>query len=367
VWLLAAILVANVVASVANSPALRYSLLQCANLASAWIIYPVVLTALDSKDDVQEMIDNSLMAASIAAVLAIVAFAAALAGLSVGGADVSRTAAESLTQPFGAFGTMIEPNILGSYCAAHLVLAIGLLSREGPALSAKRRRLARIAAVACSVAVVLAFTRAAWLGAIAGLVILVLADSRSLAARVRVILVPAAVVLAAGLLVLALPGTASAFLRVKITNLVNPQSPTAVLRLLTYSLAFDQTAAHPIIGWGTFTFAPLVAEGADFAQYAGWRSIWITNFLLLALHDTGIIGLVLWIALLGSLLVPGWRASRPTQHAPRDSAVAASLTAALGTLVIPFLLTTGFSLGYPWLLAGILGAHLRVTRKTESE
>ncbi len=365
-WL-GAILAVNLVASLANSPARQYSLLQCANLASAWVIYVILVNFLQSREDITEMITASLLAASVCSALAIAGFLFALAGFSIGGADLSTSSAESLTHPFGAFGTMLEPNILGSYCAAHLVLAVGVLALERGRLSIRGRWRVRIAATLCSVAVVISFTRSAWIGLAFGLVFLAVMAGNITARRARYLMMPVGAIAVSALLVLLLPGSAADFLRDKITNLLNPESPTAVLRLLTYALAIEQTRVHPVMGWGTFTFAPLAAQGADFAQYAGWRSIWITNFLLLALHDTGVIGLVLWVLLLGSLLVPGWKMTRALgRYHIDDAARAAVLTAALATLLIPFLATTGFSLGYPWVLAGLLGAHRKVTLARES-
>jgi hypothetical protein len=146
---------------------------------------------------------------------------------------------------------------------------------------------------------------------------------------------------------------------------VNLQSQTAVIRGITYSMALDQTTVHPWIGWGTFTFAPLTAEGADFQQFENWKNLWIGNYLLLALHDTGIVGLGLWCGLLWSIVARGVRAVRAA--APADAgALAIALTTAVSSLLIPFLTTSGFSLGYPWLLIGLLGAHCGLTRQRRS-
>jgi len=41
--------------------------------------------------------------------------------------------------------------------------------------------------------------------------------------------------------------------------------------------------------------APLTAEGVDFQRFENWRNLWIGNYVLLAVHDTGVVGLGLWI------------------------------------------------------------------------
>ncbi len=130
---------------------------------------------------------------------------------------------------------------------------------------------------------------------------------------------------------------------------------------MTYSLALDQTATHPIVGWGTFTFAPLTAQGNDFQQFESWRNFWIGNFALLALHDTGAMGLLLWCGMLWSSIARGARAAVALRSIDVHASIhALALVGAVVSLLIPFLTTTGFSMGYPWLLIGLLGAHGRL-------
>ena len=359
-WL-AAILGANVIASLANSPALSYSLVQCANLASAWCIYLLVLNAADAAGDLDALFRGLLWAGSAACAMGIGAFALASAGVSVGGAEVSTSAVQNLTRAFGAYGTMVEPNILGSFSAALLVITMTLMAAGGEYRASNATALVRYTAALSGVALVLSFTRSAWLGAMAGAAFVAVAGGRLLGFDLRRFVKPALLVLAVVVAVLLLPGSTGDFLSFKLQNLVNFASQTAVFRLLTYSLALEQTMQHPLIGSGTYTFAPLVAQGNDFMQYEGWRNLWIGNYLLLALHDTGIVGLVLWIGMLWSVLAGGLRATRRLreQH-PALATRTLALTAAVATLLIPFLATTGFSLGYTWLIIGLLGGHARL-------
>jgi O-antigen ligase len=328
------------------------------------MIYLVIVNYVRTAELLRAMVVRALLAATIASAVAVLAFMGASLGLSIPGADLSSGAALDLTRPFGAFGTMVEPNILGSYCAAFLVLGYGLYLAMRNEEDSNLRRLGRWTSLTCAVALVVSFTRSAWIGALVGIVVLAVLTRRLEGVSLRRVLVPVAVVVGAAALVLLIPGTASAFLLYKITNILNPESPTVIWRLLTSVLALDQTSVHPIIGHGTFSFAPLVAEGTDFARYAGWRSIWISNFLLLALHDTGVIGLALWVALLWALIAPGWRAARNPAGSATD--FSAPLTAAFVALLLPFLATTGFSLGYPWLLAGLLGAQAQLKTANEN-
>jgi hypothetical protein len=363
-WWLGGILAMNVLATVLNSPARTYSLLQCSSLAATWVIYVLLVNMLDTPDAVAKFFRRMLWAAIAGSVVGIAAFLSASAGLDLGGAEVSRLAAERLTQAYGAYGVMVEPNIFGSFTAAALVVSTVLivgLPRDG---SAKNElRLAAWTAATSAVGLVLSFTRAAWLGALLGFVFCILAAGRRWTrhGRRRRLGKPLAVMAAVIIVLLLAPGPAGTLFRFKLLNLVNLQSQTAVLRLLSYSMALDQTIVHPIVGWGTFTFAPLAAQGADFQQFDNWRNLWIGNFALLALHDTGAIGLLLWGGMLWSVLRRGLRAVaslRPVD--PQASIHAIALLGAVVSLLIPFLATTGFTLGYPWLLIGLLGAHARL-------
>ncbi|MGH7617850.1 MAG: O-antigen ligase family protein [Gemmatimonadaceae bacterium] len=361
-WWLAAILAANLVATALNSPARSYSLLQCASLASVWAIYALLANFLDTPAAAALFLRRILWAAIAGSAIGIGAFVLASLGLSAGGAEVSPLAAERLTRAFGAYGVMVEPNIFGSFTAATLVLSVVLLAglpRDGSATS--ELKLAGWAAGLSAVGLVLSFTRAAWLGAILGLLCCAAAAGRGWTRRSGRLIKPLVAVATIVLLLLLAPGSAGALFRFKLLNLVNLQSQTAVLRLVTYSMALDQTIVHPIIGWGTFTFAPLAAQGTDFQQFENWKNLWIGNFALLALHDTGAVGLVLWCGMLWSVIGRGVRtaaALRPTD--PTASLHAVALVGAVISLLVPFLTTTGFSLGYPWLLIGLLGAHAQL-------
>jgi O-antigen ligase len=358
-WFLAAILVLNVIASALHSPARSYSLLQCVNLATVWVIYLLLINFLDTREETELFLKRCIQSAMIAAAIGIVAYLLAIAGVGVGGAEVSAASVEHLTKAYGAYGTMVEPNLFGSFTASYLVLAIALLTlTKGTDAAISSRTFTWLAGLSAA-GLVLSFTRAAWLGAIAGVVFFAALASRSLKLRIRLprLLVPLSVGLAVVLLIAVSAGGGS-LLRFKLLNLFNFSSQTAVLRLATYALAASQVATHPIIGWGTFTFAPIIAEGADFQRLEGWRNLWIGNYLLLALHDTGAIGLLAWLGMLWTILAGGVRAAISARVSdPVGAARTVALTAAVATLLIPYLATTGFSLGFTWILMGLLGAY----------
>ena len=362
-WILLALLALNLASSVLNSPVRSYSVLQCLNLAATWSIYVVVTNELDDVRDLEKFLGYALWSALCACALGVAAFVLALGGLPVGGAEVSRSAAEHLTSAYGAYGAMIEPNILGSFSAGYLVLVSAMLMvRMGDRGSRISTRRLRWTAAATGTALVITFTRAAWLGAIVGVGCLaasshVKATVRFGPRRITLMLVSAAALVAVLLL---LPGNVGMLLRFKLTNLINPASQTAVVRLFMYGLAWEQTLRHPLIGTGTFSFAALSAQGADFQQFENWRHLWIGNYLLLAVHDTGVVGLMVWFALIATIVVRPLRVLRTTPHLGSEAVGRVlGLLAAVVSMLVAFLSTSGFSLGYSWLIIGMLAASCR--------
>ncbi|MES2178522.1 MAG: O-antigen ligase family protein [Gemmatimonadota bacterium] len=366
-WYLAAILAVNVVASALHSPAFGYSLAQCANLASAWITYPIVIMYLDSPEELELFFTRCMWAGFAATTAGVAAFVLGVAGVPVGGAEVSTRAAESFAVPYGAFGTMVEPNIFGSYAGAYLLLATAMFMVKSADETPRRERLLYALACSSALALVVSFTRSAWLAVVVAALIVLVPSARRLGFRAHRLIAPAIALVVCLIVLLLLPGDAGAFFRFKAMNLVNIASPTAATRVVIFALALQQSAAHPIIGWGTFTFAAIVAEGADFARYEGWRNLWVGNYLLLALHDTGVIGLGLWIGMLSSIVAPGFRAVRRLSETnPVLARRALALLASIASLLVAYLSTSAFTLAFFWLIAGVLAAHGRLANRLAS-
>jgi O-antigen ligase len=372
-WWLAALLAANVAASAVNSPVPSYSLLQCANLASVWIIYLPLINLLVTREELESCLHCWVWAGIIGSAIGIAAYLLALLDLPLGGAEVSQNAVEHLTNAYGAYGTLLEPNIFGSFTAAQLVLALALLAVTGPRVDANPHRpsarLLRTLAVLSAVGLLVSFTRAAWVGAIAALGLLLIVGRRAARLRIRTsrVVLGAGLAIAGGILLWFLPGSAGTLLRFKIANFVNIGSQTAALRLFDYLMALQQTADHPWLGYGTFTFAPLTLQGADFQRFENWQHLWIGNFLIQGLHDTGVVGLALWTGLLVAIFRRSISAIQRLRVVdPSSAGRLLGLTLSMVAIVIPFLATTGFSLGYSWLIIGLAGAYARLPHAAPS-
>jgi hypothetical protein len=352
----------NAVTTAFVSPSLGYSATQVVNLTATWAIYAVIVNCVETAEAADRVTAVYLWVMALAAVIGIAAFAAGIAGFPIGMANVEGNPLD-IGQPYGAFGTAVEPNIFGSMCQSAFVAAAAMLllgQRDEPPF---RRSYLWAILVVSGLGLLLSFTRGAWVGTMCGLLaVVVLAP---VIGR-RVSLVPLALPSVAAALGITWlwtsDGPAGVFFRYKVNNLFNPQSETATFRLVSYGLAWAQILEKPIFGWGTFTYAALLAQGSDVKELGVEHSLWIGNYVLLILHDTGIVGLLVFAALIVAVLRIGRHAAR-SLIAPRpQSAIAVlSLVASLCGLLVSFLASSGFTFTYPWVVIGLIGAYGRST------
>ena len=133
---------------------------------------------------------------------------------------------------------------------------------------------------------------------------------------------------------------------------------------LTHSL-FGLTLARTALGRGgrASTIALVLASNApdiDIVATAGGSAKYLEWHRGPTHGLPGVIGLGLWCGMLWSVVARAIRAVRALRaDAAGASDVTLALTTAVITMLIPFLATNGFSLGFPWLLIGLLGVSVR--------
>jgi O-antigen ligase len=259
---------------------------------------------------------------------------------------------------YSPFGTLFESNIFGSYVTAtSLLLTTFLLSSNGYA----RRGLLAISLALTLLAVALSLTRGAWAGLLVGMfLVMIFSEQRNWLKRVSVALV-AFVVLAVVVVAaiesadrLVFPQTEpNASPAVSITRLA--YFGTIGDRFDTYARALNDWRAHPWIGNGANAYAQ------KYVTPVGERD-WISNIEVMALHDTGIIGLVL-------LLAWGVWIMRDAIRALRTAAPGFMRVALLGLLIsfagllIAYQTTTAFWLGFTWIHLGLIRAGTLILRR----
>ena len=360
----------SIVSSALNSPVPGYSLAQTLNVASIWAVYLLLVNYLETPEDRSRFFRSYTASAVVACSVGILAFVLNAAGVPIGGAQTDSTTTETLAMAYGAYGTMYEPNIFGSYSQSAFLIGVGLLAvgSAAPIAGVTMQRVRLLVATAM-IALMLSFTRAAWIGTLAGLGIFIVLAARHFGVRIRLsrILAPIGAVAAGAIVMYFVPGPAGDFFRYKVANLVNIFSSTAIVRLMSYTLIMNNVLEHPVIGSGTYSFGPIVAGGADFRSFEGYQKLWIGNWVLMPLHDAGMLGLVAFLGAMIWLVRNGLRAVVALREAdPGAASRAFALTMAVMAVFIPYLTATGFTMGWSWMLLGMLGAEVRGARRVAS-
>jgi hypothetical protein len=223
--------------------------------------------------------------------------------------------------PYGRTQTFhLGPNAFGTTMAVALVMVLGF-SLEGP----KRRRLLWMAAaVVVTGALILTWSRGAWLGALVGVIVLAAVSStRRLGWRLLVL----ALLIAAVLPFLVAQWEAQAPTRVS----ENPEDPNS--RLTTWGVALRIVTDHPILGTGLNTFGLAYRRYKPPARRLGAPPHAHNIFLNFA-AETGLVGLVAFVAWLtsGTMAIWRWHARNPLGSSERtlSAIVLAALAALLG-------------------------------------
>jgi len=210
------------------------------------LLFWLVAQSLTGRDDVRALVWCLLASAYVVALAA--TFQSLLAGRLAGGVETAQT--------FGgwvrASGTFGNPILLGTYLAMVLPLAVEEAVAPG---SAVRRALAANVVAVVVVALLLTFSRAAWLGAGAGVALALAPRLRRSAAGRRAALGAVLAVLAlaaAGAAGAGPPVLATALARA--ASLATPFQGSGGTRLAIWRDTPGLVAARPLVGWGPDTF-----------------------------------------------------------------------------------------------------------------
>lgn len=136
--------------------------------------------------------------------------------------------------------------------------------------------------------------------------------------------------------------------------------PNTLTRVVQVSSAFEEVLKHPMLGGGTSSFQLAFdwqALGEEWEDQG-----WIGNTEMRVLHDTGLVGLVIFVAFLVSL----YRQSRKVLKLESNPELVALLASAL-VYCISFQATEGTLLAFPWVHLGLIGCAISVFSTSETE
>jgi len=249
-------------------------------------------------------------------------------------------------------GSQWEPNIFGSYCTSFAVMFLFYY------LDASHKNPAYLAGfLITTVGALLSLARQGWLCLIivGGLVLFqTLRRTRLRVKHLAPILASVAIAFIVGFSV-------SGDLSDRITSFSLDKAeddPTVVRRAGMLMLATRDIQEHPVLGLGTSSFQLLYIADSD-TTYQGLDNAWLGSFFFGIVHDTGAIGMILFLWLIVTLGRRAWRILTAPVHAAATTAVGA-LSAGVLVMLITYQFTDASTLAFTWIQFGLLVAALRV-------
>jgi hypothetical protein len=129
------------------------------------------------------------------------------------------------------------------------------------------------------------------------------------------------------------------------------QDQTVTQRMATLRRAAHDWTLHPIIGWGPGSYGQKYINTSNLPD-------WLGMLPLRVLHDTGIIGVILFTAFCVVLLRAALRALVISKDRTLRIMLVGHLVA-LSALFIAYVVTEGMQLFFPWLLIGLFASTIR--------
>ncbi len=237
-------------------------------------------------------------------------------GLNLAALGFRSQSRELSDSSFGVYrlgGTVGSPNSAGSYFAFLLPLVLAFRSMVNIRLG---RQLASLAFGIGLIALILTFSRGAWLAFAASLVALLFASGRYRIVSPRLALGAILITIA-----LAVPFRAEIASRITGSDAGAASSRVDLLRL-----SIPMIGEHPILGVGLNNYSVALPQYAG-PEFTGAFLSTVHNKFVLTWAETGIFALVALLAFLGAVLTAGFRLARSPD--PVIAVVAIALTAGL--------------------------------------
>jgi len=249
-------------------------------------------------------------------------------------------------------GSLWEPNIFGSYCTSFAVMFLFYF------LNGTRKNPWYLAGfLITTVASLLSLARQGWISLIFVGASILIYTQRTTKFRVKHLAPIVVSVVIAFVVGFAVMGNLSD--RIATFSLDTAQEdPTVVRRAGMIALAVQDIQEHPVLGLGTSSFQLLYIADSD-ATYTGLDNAWLGSFFFGIVHDTGVIGMILFLWLLVELGRRVRRVLAAPVRAPATTAVGA-LSAGVVVMLIAYQFTDASTLAFTWIQFGLLVAALRI-------
>lgn len=294
------------------------------------------------------------------------------------GAGISIAAASTVGEVTAAYGgaaakgraegIFSQPNELGAFTASIAVLALGLWLGSRTRV---RSVVAFLALLAVTSALLPSLSRGAWIGAMAGLlaVLVMTAHEPATRSRLRTLGVALVAVVCAALLLIWDHPLVEA-VRSRLRSFGGSANPNDA-RSEIYDEALRLAQATPVLGQGPGTFPSLYAESVSTGRAGGAEHA--HNIALTLSVELGLFGLLAFAALATAVLISGWSTVRALQRRGRhrDAALCAGAVGALVTVIghgiVDYPLRNPLIFFLHWTVAGLVLGYARVTRSSSNE
>lgn len=326
-----------------NSPVVKQSYLGIAQLFIAILGFIIISQVYRGKEELvyRLVLFLFIIAAVLETLYGLVAFAIYnIGGINIGGLVTGQSGFSVVTLK----GTMVEANTFGSYISSCALIVLALLLSK---VHFKYNKLLFVCFILLVCGLLLSWTRAAWIGFIIGLLFLLIIFRKELNIKsiFFTILTLCGVILPLFILISYIFNQSSeqgVFLY-KILNLFETESGTGKFRFEEFYVALEHWKTHPILGTGYFSIK-IFGE-----------TVWISNSIILVLHDTGILGLLLFNIIVLSIILPSIKYSFSVKpEINKNKAYLLALTVGMIQLLFAYNFTPAHTLTFFWVYLGLL-------------
>jgi putative inorganic carbon (HCO3(-)) transporter len=329
--------------SVAVAQDVSLSLFEVALLFEACLVYFYVANTVRTREDVMFVVSLLLIACLLESLAMIVLQFTGMPSTIWGAPTHIQIEADPKQQFMRVGGTVGSPNFAAAYLSISLASAASILFTN---LGRKLKWLAIAVLGAGGLALIFTFSRGGWIAAALAVALICLLGCRRCGFSLKT---PIAIILI--LAMLCLP-----FLSAISARLFDDDKGSAQSRIPLMKLAFRIIEDNPLLGVGANNFTVVMDRylTSDFRE--GWLFA-VHNKYLLVLSETGIVGLLAFVAFLLDALRKGWRCW--TRQDPLLSPLAFGFAAGIAGHMVH--MTVDVFRGRPtqqllWLLAGLLTA-----------
>ncbi|HKV64647.1 MAG TPA: O-antigen ligase family protein [Candidatus Acidoferrum sp.] len=339
--------------SVAAAQDVRLSLFEVALLLEACLIYFYVANNVRTRQDVVYAVKLLMIACLLVSLANIVLEFTGMPSTIWGAPTQIQIEADPRQSFMRVGGTIGSPNFAAAYFSISLAAAAGILfTNLGRAL----KWLAIAVLGLAGVALIFTFSRGGWVAAALAVSLICWVGYRRRGFSLKA---PIAILLVLGLLCLPFQNVISA-------RLLGDDKGSAESRVPLMKLALRIFEDNPLLGVGANNFTVVMDRylTSDFRE--GWLFT-VHNKYLLVLAETGIVGLLAFLAFLLDALRKGWQCWLCRD--PLLSPIALGLTVGIAAHMLH--MTVDVFRGRPtqqllWLMAGLLVAMLRICRSNAS-